>query len=277
MLLLILRALGEGEGRRDVAVGVAAARRGAGEDAGGDGAARDRDERLGARADQTVDGEHPAVGVALQQRPHETAPVGAGRDRADDVAGEHDLADLAQTDRLDGVVDGLLVALGGLPPGAERRRPVGPNGERGGRSGSGSSGVSANASRVTHARPPWRPTIVPAPAGCSRAPSGGRRRRSRRPRVRCRAGPGGRRSRRRRRSGASDRDGRVTRLRAGVPQRQQVAEAGERLSAAAPEQGIVARRVVQDVVHRGELARDDAQARDEVIRRLLHLPTVDRH
>ena len=69
----------EGEGCRGVGVRVGSARRRAGQHARGDRAARDGHERLGARADDAVDRECPAVGVAGRQGADEPAQVRARR------------------------------------------------------------------------------------------------------------------------------------------------------------------------------------------------------
>ena len=82
MLVLILRAGRECERSGGVGIRVRAARRGAGQHPRGDRAARDGHERLGARADETVDGEGPAVGVADRECPGEPAQVGARRNGA---------------------------------------------------------------------------------------------------------------------------------------------------------------------------------------------------
>ena len=114
----------QGERRLAIGVGVGTPGDGAGEHTRGDGAARDRHEGLGARADEAVHGVDPRVGVARGERAHEAAEVRPGGHGAGEVACEHDLADLARGDRREARAHGVLIALGGERARADRRRPV---------------------------------------------------------------------------------------------------------------------------------------------------------
>ena len=199
VLVEVLAAVREGEGCRGVVVRVGSARERPGEHARGDAAARDGDERLGARADQAVDGEGPGVGVARRQRADEPAQVGARGHGADEVAREHDLADLARRDRVEAGAHGGLVALGVERAGAERRRPVRAVRDRARRRASATSAI-VERMRVIHARPSRRPTIAlrddePARRARPRVEGEG----AERDEARCRGVRPGRRSRRRRR------------------------------------------------------------------------------
>ena len=278
VLFLVFRALGEGEGRGDVAVGIAAARGGAGQDPGGDRAAGDRDERLGAGADEAVDREDPAVRVPLEERADQAASIGSGGDRADDVARQHDLADVAHPDRLDRPVHGLLISLRGLPPGTERGRPVRAEGGAGrqigfgfvGGVGEGQSRDPGPAAVTSHDRAGHPEDALALRAGVEDERAEGHESRAGQAQRVVDLGGGGD-------PAPPVGDARVARSGTGVADRQQIAEAGERLATSAPEQGVVARRVVEHIVHGRQFPGDDAQTGHEVVHRLLHLSTVDRH
>ena len=80
----------------------------------------DAHERLGARADQAVDGEHPRVGVVLGESVDRRAQSVLLVQLADELAGEHDLLELAGVDAAHRLGDGRLVLVGRHGAGRER-------------------------------------------------------------------------------------------------------------------------------------------------------------
>ena len=111
-----------GEGGRALAVGCLAgtARGRAREHARRDGAVVDAHERLGARADEPVDRVDPRVGVVLGEAVDDRPQAVLLVQLADELAGEHDLLELAGVDAAHRLRDGRLVPVGRHGAGRER-------------------------------------------------------------------------------------------------------------------------------------------------------------
>ena len=105
VLLEVLRRPGQRRGEREVALVVAGAPDGAGQHAGGDQAALAADQQLGRRAEQAVDVERPAHRVVVGQPAQRPADVDRLVGGGDQVAGQHDLLQVAGADPGDGVGD----------------------------------------------------------------------------------------------------------------------------------------------------------------------------
>ena len=72
----------------------------------------DAHERLRARPDETVDGERPAVRIAEREVDEGATHVGLEGEMADEVACEHDLAEIVGADVRDGIRHGRAVGVG---------------------------------------------------------------------------------------------------------------------------------------------------------------------
>jgi hypothetical protein len=93
------------------------------------------DQRLGARAEEAVDREGPAVRVAVGEGGDHGAKIGPGVDAGDEVPREHHLAEAAGTDRLDSVADDGPIAVGREGAGGEDGTRRGLDGSDGGQLG----------------------------------------------------------------------------------------------------------------------------------------------
>ena len=147
MLVEVLGRGGESGGLVVIGHGVATAGLGSGEHPGTDGAVVDSHESLGARADQAVDGIRPAVGVAEREIREHAAQVAALGQVPDEVAGEHDLLQLAGLDEGDGRLDGGAVGIG-LDRARQQRdaklRAERPGGGQAGRAGGQTGGAGGH-------------------------------------------------------------------------------------------------------------------------------------
>ena len=130
VLLEVLRRAGEGRGQREVALVVARTTDGAGQHPRGHQAALAAHQHLGGGAEEAVDVEGPAhlvlVGEAVQRPPDVERLVGGG----DEVAGQHDLLQVAGRDPADRLGDDRHPLLAVAGPVGEGRGPPGARGRR---------------------------------------------------------------------------------------------------------------------------------------------------
>jgi hypothetical protein len=123
VLLEVLAGARERPGEREVAGVVAAAPDRPGEHARGDHPLLAPDQQLGRGTDQAVDAERPAARVAAGQPLQQPARVDLGLGAGVQVAGQHDLLDVALADALDRVGDGRRPGPRGVRAVAVRHGP----------------------------------------------------------------------------------------------------------------------------------------------------------
>ena len=181
VLLEVLRRPGQGGGQGEVALVVAGTPDGAGQHPRGDQAALAAHQHLGGRAEHAVDVEGPAHRVGLGEPAQRPADVDRLVGGGDQVAGQHDLLEVAAADPGDGVGDDRhpLLAVEGAVGEAHADR-------RGRARSAGSSDGRRRRRRpmVSQATSPRRPTTT-----CGARPARSRRARRRRRRSRRRPGP----------------------------------------------------------------------------------------